>query len=334
MKNMKWIISCLAFLLAMVGQAQNSDELKMKAAPVDTGKTWKLELELHNPISTQYTAFQMKLDLPEGWTYEDNSLEVGTRLMAHQVDCAKQTDGSLRVVGYSLKNMAIPGESGNLFTFVVRAPENLPSGIYTVSAVDVIMGKRDGSEKTLRDERVRIHHEVPKQKYDLTYMVDDTIYRQLQLHEGDTIPAVPQPEKEGHTFQGWTGLPEVMPAHALTVEATFTVNKYTVTYYLDNVYYARQRLKYGEQIVPPHVDDTAEATFSGWQNVPETMPARDLKIYGETLPTGIANLQSTDLVTVHTLQGVRILHQVTWSEARHRLAKGIYLVNGKLLSIQ
>ncbi len=59
--------------------------------------------------------------------------------------------------------------------------------------------------------------------YQLIYIVDGEVYKTLELEYGETITPEPNPsEKEGYTFSGWSEIPETMPAHDVTVYATYT----------------------------------------------------------------------------------------------------------------
>ena len=55
------------------------------------------------------------------------------------------------------------------------------------------------------------------------------------------------PEKEGYTFSGWEGLPEVMPAKDVTVSGSFTVNSYKLTYVVDGEVYLEETVAYGKE---------------------------------------------------------------------------------------
>ncbi len=57
---------------------------------------------------------------------------------------------------------------------------------------------------------------------------------------------MPAPEKEGYTFSGWEGLPEVMPAKDVTVSGSFTVNSYKLTYVVDGEVYLEETVSYGK----------------------------------------------------------------------------------------
>ena len=59
-------------------------------------------------------------------------------------------------------------------------------------------------------------------KYKLTYMVDGSEYRVYNIECGSVITPEPAPFKDGYEFSGWSDLPEIMPAHDVTVTGTFT----------------------------------------------------------------------------------------------------------------
>ena len=59
-------------------------------------------------------------------------------------------------------------------------------------------------------------------KYNLTYLLDNEVYKSYEIEEGATITPEAEPTKEGYTFSGWNGLPATMPAHDVTVTGTFT----------------------------------------------------------------------------------------------------------------
>ena len=114
----------------------------------------------------------------------------------------------------------------------------------------------------------------------LTYVVDGETYKTYEIEEGATITPEAAPTKEGYTFSGWSEIPETMPAHDVTVTGTFTINKYKLTYYVDGEEYTLYEIEYGTSITP-EVEPTKEGyTFSGWSEIPETMPAHDVTITG------------------------------------------------------
>ena len=69
-------------------------------------------------------------------------------------------------------------------------------------------------------------------KYTVSFMVDGETYFTFTGYEGDAITVPENPEKLGHTFDAWDGMPEdgVLPAANITVTAVWSVNTYTITY--------------------------------------------------------------------------------------------------------
>ena len=108
-----------------------------------------------------------------------------------------------------------------------------------------------------------------------------------------TVVVPTTPVKEGHTFKEWvdennatTAIPTVMPAKDTTLFATWSVNKYTITFYLDGGTGTTAITKnYGETLSSVS-DPTKEGyDFLGWMDesgkivsVPETMPAKNMTL--------------------------------------------------------
>ena len=116
-------------------------------------------------------------------------------------------------------------------------------------------------------------------KYTVSFMVDGETYFTFTGYEGDAITVPENPEKLGHTFDAWDGMPEdgVLPAANITVTAVWIVNIYTITYTVNGEEYSVQTYEYGAAIITPAYDVPEGYTFSGW-SVPETMPAEDLVV--------------------------------------------------------
>lgn len=117
-------------------------------------------------------------------------------------------------------------------------------------------------------------------KYKLTYMVDGELYKSYDIEFGATITPEPTPTKEGYTFSGWSWIPTKMPAEDVTVTGTFTINKYKLTYILDNEVYKSYDIEYGATITPEPTPTKEGYTFSGWSRIPNKMPAEDVTVTG------------------------------------------------------
>ena len=120
--------------------------------------------------------------------------------------------------------------------------------------------------------------EMPK--YKLKYIVDDVDYKEYEVEYGATIIPEEAPTREGFTFSGWSRIPSTMPAKDVTVIGTFSVNKYRLTYIVDGVEYKSYDVEFGAAIIPEPAPTKNGYTFSGWSEIPETMPANDVSVTG------------------------------------------------------
>ena len=117
-------------------------------------------------------------------------------------------------------------------------------------------------------------------RYRLTYFIDDEEFYIDSLEYGSVITAVEPPVKEGHTFKEWVGLPQTMPAEDIDVFAKYSVNKYLLTFVVDGEIFYADSVVYGSQINVVDAPVKEGYSFSGWVNVPETMPAENIVIKG------------------------------------------------------
>ncbi len=117
-------------------------------------------------------------------------------------------------------------------------------------------------------------------KYTVTFMVDGQVFQTSELKAGETIAPINTPVKEGYTFTGWNEMPEVMPAHDVVVTGSFSVNSYKLTYQVDGADYKTLNVNYGVALTPEQAPAKEGYTFSGWSEIPATMPAHDVVITG------------------------------------------------------
>ena len=123
-----------------------------------------------------------------------------------------------------------------------------------------------------------------EQTYKLTYMLDGEVYGVVEEYAAGTpitLRADP-PAKEGYTFSGWQGFPDTntMPANDVTVTGTYNVNKYKLTYMVDGVEYKSYDIEYNATITPEAAPTKEGHTFSGWSEIPATMPASNVTVTG------------------------------------------------------
>ncbi|UKK54865.1 leucine-rich repeat protein [Prevotella sp. E2-28] len=117
-------------------------------------------------------------------------------------------------------------------------------------------------------------------EHTLTYILDGKEYKSYKIEEGEIITPEPQPTKEGYTFSGWSEIPATMPAQDVIITGSFKINKYLLTYKVDDEIVKSDSIVYNT-VITPEANPTKEGyTFSGWSAIPETMPAQDVVITG------------------------------------------------------
>ena len=152
--------------------------------------------------------------------------------------------------------LALPEKEGHTFSGWSEIPETMPAEDITVT----------GSFSV--------------NSYDVTFVVDGEVYKTVPVNYGEAITLPEEPSKEGHTFGGWSEIPETMPANDITIEGSFCVNNYTITYIVDGEEYKVETSVYGTEITPAEAPTKEGHTFSGWSEIPSTMPAYDVTVIG------------------------------------------------------
>ena len=144
---------------------------------------------------------------------------------------------------------------------------------------------------------------IEKAYYTVTFKVDDEIISMQSLVEGDSIYVPDVPVREGYTFSGWGDVPATMPAKSLTFEATYKINTYTLTFKIGNEVISTKSLAYGAQIEAPVAPTKMGYTFSGWGDLPATMPAQDLIIEGSYIVNSytLKFMVGKDVLLIETL---------------------------------
>lgn len=171
----------------------------------------------------------------------------------------------------------VDGEEYKIFTVelgTVLIPEAEPTREgYTFSGWSEIPSTMPAHDVTITGSFV-------KNTYTITYMVDGKEYKAATVEYGTALTPELEPEKEGYTFSGWSEIPQTMPSHDVTVTGTFTVNSYTLLYMVDGEEYKQLTVKYGTALTPEVAPTREGYTFSGWSEIPATMPAEDVTVTG------------------------------------------------------
>ena len=244
--------------------------------------------------------------MPAGDVVVEGYFTVNHYTLTYIVDGEVYSTESI-VYGSTIEPIAEPAREGYTFSGWQGLPATMPARDVTVS----------GS--------------FTANSYELIYLVDGEEYKRESVKYGASIVPEPAPSKEGHTFSGWSEIPVVMPACDVLVVGTFTVNIYTVIYIVDGKEYARVDVPYGENI--ELIDEPAKENyvFSGWSEVPETMPAQDIIVTGSFAYTGIITTKTTRFYMVHMIDGTILYENL---ENLDLLPSGVYVINGQKVYIK
>ena len=133
-------------------------------------------------------------------------------------------------------------------------------------------------------------------KYFVTFKIGDEIISSDSLEYGTEIVVPESPEREGHTFNGWGEVAETVPAGDVTYEGSYAVNSYILTFIVDDETILETSVPYGKEITLPETPVKEGYAFNGWSEVPATMPANDVVVYGSfaKLSVEVITINDTD----------------------------------------
>ena len=127
-------------------------------------------------------------------------------------------------------------------------------------------------------------------QYNVIYKVGTEVVGTDVYNFNSDVVIRPVPTKEGYTFTGWKiGTADAenfkMPAHDVTIEGTFAINRYTVTYKVDTEVVGTDVYDFNSDVVIRDVPTKEGYTFSGWKIGTADaenfkMPAHDVIIEG------------------------------------------------------
>jgi hypothetical protein len=151
--------------------------------------------------------------------------------------------------------------------------------VATVDENGVVTAITDGQvtiTATAGDKTAECAVTVTKASYTFTLNIDGVEHFIQSVQRGTELAtimeSVEKPEdREGYTFSGWT-LPDVMPAEHLTLDATYIINSYTVTFKIGEEVIYSEEMEYGAAIEAPEAPEKTGYTFNGWGEVAATVP--------------------------------------------------------------
>lgn len=212
---------------------------------------------------------------------ESKNIQVAFTPKHFSVSVDVQGRGHVYVLGYDIE---IGGKIEVTHDNVIEISAS-PNEGYELSKVllddsDITSQVKGGNAIYNPTQDMNIKAIFSKKTFKLTYIIGDEIYKETEYEFEAVINPEAEPTKEWFTFSGWSEIPETMPAHDVTVTGTFTINKYKLIYAIDGEEYKTYEIEYGATITPEKTPAKEGYTFSGWSEIPETMPAHDVTVAG------------------------------------------------------
>lgn len=227
-------------------------------------------------------------------------------------------------IGAKIKQLSAPAVEGRVFVEWKNFADEMPDYDFTVDAVFrdnickytflsegnvLLSGKLRAGEPLLAPEpetpkgyefvgydgytgKMPDHDAVyvarfERKVYRVTYVLDGDLYGDDKFREGETVkvsPSMTPSVPEGYEFSGWIGLPSAMPDHDVEVSGTMTPKEYLLSFSADGVAIPDRKLVCDSEIGPAAAPERHALTFSGWSDLPDSMPAHDVIAHGAYSP--------------------------------------------------
>ena len=240
----------------------------------NTREGYQFDFSLDN--YTDIVAIQMNVKWLSGMKTSMDKLKITERLKGHSYLVTDIGEGNYQILVYSMANAPITGTNGTLFTLDYIAEEGVTYQDTELCVTDIVLSDAKGNNYVSDGEVVAA---ATFTSFTLRFVVEGETVGEQFVRAGAAVVAPEVEERVGHSFV-WTGLPQTMPGNDVTVTGTYTANSYTVTYMLDGEVYKTENYAYGATIAAAEAPTKEEHSFSGWSEIPATMPAKDVTVTG------------------------------------------------------
>lgn len=309
-----------------------------------TPKVFKLTYVVDGQTYSEYdVAYGTTLSAIDAPTKEGYTFSGWTGLPATMPANNVTVTGSFTVNKYMLTYVV----DGQPYTFAEVAYGTALSAIDAPTKEGHTFSGWTGLPATMPANNVTVTGSFKVNKYVLAYVVDGQTYTLLEVAYGTTLSAIDDPAKEGYTFSGWTGLPATMPASNVTVTGSFTVNIYTITYMYEGQVVNVQEVAYGDVIsgytYAPEDNEYYTYGFVGWMDESGnlvslgTMPSHNITVHAlvTSSETGIFRIADNKTKSgIYTLYGAKICSEDMIKYTLPTLPKGVYIINGKKVTLK
>ena len=229
-----------------------------------------------NTISESSIPFEAEITAPaetpqkEGYTFTGWDPQLALTMPAHDQTYTAQFSINQYKVTFVANGVIVKSEYQDFGSAIITPVAPTVEG-------STFLGWNPNVDTTVPAHDVTYTARYDRRDYYATFIVDGEVKQNSKVTFGDPIVAPANPDKQGYTFTGWQpALPQAMPDYDMAFTATFELNKYAVTWKVDDqarvdsVTYLSPITKPGDPIKEGH-------TFIRWDNeIPATMPAENL----------------------------------------------------------
>lgn len=287
-------ISSLLFLLLASIVTQAADQFSMAKIDIKPGETKVVTVSLTNEQETQSVV--VDVTLPAGLSFVNANGDVVTQGSNNGVVFADRTSGFMSKTANVNKNTGLmrtsftfgsmPAGDGELFTFKVKASENATIGAVKINytGLKVTYGSTTNTHSDMTSD-VNIYD-----IYNVAVATADASMGSVSGGNAEAMSGTPMTVTAtpvtGYDFVAWKdGDTQVStdaaytftPTKSITLTATFKAHVYTATFKSEGKS-ENKNIAFGEAVTAPTPTTKTGYTFSGWDNLPQTMPAQDITV--------------------------------------------------------
>ena len=209
--------------------------------------------------------------IKEGYTFEGWK-EVPENMPARDIEIVGSYKVNIYKLTYNVDGAEYKAYEVAYNTTITAEAEPTKEG-YTFSGWDAV-------PETMPAKDVVVNGTFTINSYKAVFKIGEEVIDTKTIVYGEAITTPEAPLKEGYTFEGWKDVPENMPARDIEIVGSYKANIYKLTYNVDGAEYKAYNVAYNTTITAEAEPTKEGYTFSGWDAVPETMPAKDVVVSG------------------------------------------------------
>ena len=209
--------------------------------------------------------------LKEGYTFEGWK-DVPENMPARDIEIVGSYKANIYKLTYNVDGAEYKAYEVAYNTTITAEAEPTKEG-YTFSGWDAV-------PETMPAKDVVVNGTFTINSYKAVFKIGEEVIDTKSIVYGEAITTPEAPLKEGYTFEGWKDVPENMPARDIEIVGSYKANIYKLTYNVDGAEYKAYEVAYNTTITAEAEPTKEGYTFSGWDAVPETMPAKDVVVSG------------------------------------------------------